>query len=164
MFFPPSFIDVMVHLTMHLVNEIKYCGLVFLRNMYPFKRFMVILKHFCQNRNHPEASILQGYTAKEVVEFCTKYMKQRPIGLPLSRHEGRLKGKSVLAGTQMAAPRELAEKAHLTVLLNSPVLSAYTEEHLAEIRQSFLPMVHSSDVEMKEHTKNYAGWLKKRLA
>ena len=82
---------------------------------------MGILKRFCRNRNHPEASILQGYTAEEVVEFCTEYMKQRPIGLPLSRHKGRLKGKSVLAGTQMDAPGELAEKAHLTVLLNGPI-------------------------------------------
>ena len=124
---------------------------------------MGILKRFCRNRNHREASI-QGYTAEEVVEFCTEYMKQRPIGLPLSRHEGRLKGKPVLAGTQTAAPGELAEKAHLTVLLNNPVLSAYAEEHLAEIRQSFLPMVPSSDVEMKEHTKNYVECLKNHLA
>ena len=72
MFFPPSFFDVMVHLTVHLVDEIKYCGPVFLRNMYPFERFMGILKRFCRNRNHPEASILQGYTAEEVVEFCTR--------------------------------------------------------------------------------------------
>ena len=151
MFFPPSFFDVMVHLTVHLVDEIKYCGHVFLRSMCPFEQFMGILKRFCRNRNHLEASILQGHTAEEVVEFCTEYMKQRPIGLPLPRHEGRLKGKSVLTGTQMAAPGELAEKAHLMVLLNSPVLIAYAEEHLVEIRQSFLPMVSSSEVEMKAH-------------
>ena len=108
----------MVHLTVHLVDEIKYCGPMFLRNMYPFERFMGILKRFGRNRNYPEASIVQGYTAEEVVEFGTEYMKQRPIRLPLSRHEGRLKGKPVLAGTQMAAPGELAEKAHLTVLLS----------------------------------------------
>ena len=35
---------------------------------------------------------------------------------------------------------------------------------MAEIRQSFLPMVPSSDVDMKEHTKNYAEWLKNHLA
>ena len=64
----------------------------------------------------------------------------------------------------MAPPGELAEKAHLTVLLNSPVLIAYAEEHLVEIRSSFLPMVPSSDVKMKEDTKNYAEWLKNRLA
>ena len=83
---------------------------------------------------------------------------------PPSRHGGRLKGKPVLAGAQMAAPGELAEKAHLTVLLNIPVLSAYADEHLVEIHQSFLPMVYPLDVEMKEHTKNYAEWLKNRLA
>ena len=49
MFFPPSFFDIMVHLTVHLVDEIKYCGLVFLRNMYPFEWFMGILKRFCRN-------------------------------------------------------------------------------------------------------------------
>ena len=60
--------------------------------------------------------------------------------------------KLVLAGMQMATPGELAEKAHLTVLLNNLVLIAYAEEHLVEIRQRFLPMVPSSDAEMKEHT------------
>ena len=34
MFFSASFFDVMVHLTMHLVDKIKYCGHVFLCNMY----------------------------------------------------------------------------------------------------------------------------------
>ena len=75
-----------------------------------------------------------------------------------------MKGKLALAGTQMAAPTELAKKAHLTVLLNSPVLIAYAEEHLAEIRQSFLPMVYPLDVEMKENNKEYARWLKNHLA
>ena len=69
MFFPPSLFDVMVHLTVDLVDEIKYYGHVFLRNMYSFERFMGILKRFCQNQNHPEASILQGYTMEEVVEI-----------------------------------------------------------------------------------------------
>ena len=49
MFFPPSFFDVMVQLTVHLVDEIKYCGPVFLRNMYPFERFMGILKRYFWN-------------------------------------------------------------------------------------------------------------------
>ena len=44
-YFPPSFFDVTVHLIVHLVDEIKCCGPVFLRNMYPFERFMGILKH-----------------------------------------------------------------------------------------------------------------------
>ena len=35
MYFPPSFFDIMVHLVVHLVREIRLCGLVFLRWMYP---------------------------------------------------------------------------------------------------------------------------------
>jgi len=30
-FFPPSFFDIMVHLLVHLVREIKICGPVYLR-------------------------------------------------------------------------------------------------------------------------------------
>jgi hypothetical protein len=164
MFFPPSFFDVMVHLTVHLVDEIKYCGPVFLRNMYPFEWYMGILKCYYRNQCHPEASILQGYTVDEVVEFCIEYMKQRPIGLPLSHHEGRLAGKPVLAGAPHTAHGDETDKAHLMVLLNSPVLNAYAEEHLAEIRQSFLPMVHPLDVVMKAHNKDNVRWLKDRLS
>ena len=50
LYFPPSFFDIMVHLIVHIVYEIKMCGPVFLRSMYPFERFMGILKHYVQNR------------------------------------------------------------------------------------------------------------------
>ena len=91
MFFPPSFFDVMVHLIVHIVYEIKQCGPVYLRTMYPFERFMGILKHYVRNRYRPEASIVEGYLSEEVVEYFISYMDgHRPIGVPLSRHEGRL--------------------------------------------------------------------------
>ena len=35
MYFPPSFFDIMVHLVVHLVREIKCCGSIYLRWMYP---------------------------------------------------------------------------------------------------------------------------------
>ena len=35
MYFPPSFFDIMVHLNVHQVREIKCCGPVYLRWMYP---------------------------------------------------------------------------------------------------------------------------------
>ena len=50
MYFPPSFFDIMVYLIVHIVYEIKMCGLVFLRSMYPFERFMGILKNYVRNR------------------------------------------------------------------------------------------------------------------
>ena len=40
----------MVYLIVHIVYEIKMCGLVFLQSMYPFERFMGILKYYMRNR------------------------------------------------------------------------------------------------------------------
>ena len=79
----------MVHLIVHLVREIKICGPVFLRHMYPFERYMGILKSYVWNQSRPEGSIIEGYATEEVIEFCVDYMAQvEPIGVPLSRHEG----------------------------------------------------------------------------
>jgi hypothetical protein len=72
--FPPSFFDIMVHRIVHLVHEIKMC-------MYPFERFMGILKHYVRNRARPEGSIVQGYVTEEVIEFCLDYMARLdPVG------------------------------------------------------------------------------------
>ena len=37
-FFPPSFFDIMVHLSIHLGREARICGPVQFRWMYPFER------------------------------------------------------------------------------------------------------------------------------
>ena len=93
MIFPPSFFDIMVHLIVHLVYEIKMCGPAFMQSMYPFERFMGILKHYVRNRAHPEGSIVEGYVTEEVVEFCLDFMARLdPIGVPRSIHEGMLEG------------------------------------------------------------------------
>ncbi|XP_071697481.1 uncharacterized protein [Rutidosis leptorrhynchoides] len=97
MYFPPSFFDVMVHLVSHIVGEIKACGPVFLRYMYPFERYMGILKGYVRNLNRPEGSIVEGYASEEVIEFCTNYMDGfKSVEIPQSRHEGRLSGQGTL--------------------------------------------------------------------
>jgi Domain of unknown function (DUF4218) len=60
MLFPPSFFDIMVHLTVHLVREIKLCGPMFLHWMYPFDRTMGQLKGMVRSRSKPEGSIVEG--------------------------------------------------------------------------------------------------------
>jgi hypothetical protein len=45
--FPSSFFDLMPHLLVHIVHEIKYLGPIFLHQMYPFERFMTVLKKVC---------------------------------------------------------------------------------------------------------------------
>ena len=37
-YFPPSVIDIMLHLTMNLVRDVRLCGPVYMIWMYPFAR------------------------------------------------------------------------------------------------------------------------------
>jgi hypothetical protein len=59
--FPPSFFSIMTHLLVHLVEEIRILGPVFLHNMFPFERFMGVFKKYIHNRARPEGSISKGY-------------------------------------------------------------------------------------------------------
>jgi len=45
-FFPPSFFDIMEDLTVHLGREVRLGGPVHFRWMYPFERYMKVLKDF----------------------------------------------------------------------------------------------------------------------
>ena len=49
MVFPPSFFNIMTHLLVHIVKEINILGPVFLHNMFPFERYIAILKKYIRN-------------------------------------------------------------------------------------------------------------------
>jgi hypothetical protein len=85
-----SFFDLMPHLLIHIVHEMKYLGLVFLHQMYPFERFMTILKKYVHNRSHPEGCMVQGWATEEVIGFVINCMDLQAIGKPISHHEGHL--------------------------------------------------------------------------
>lgn len=72
--FPPSFFDIMQHSLVHLVDEIKLCGPVGGRWMYPCERYLGTLKSYVRNKTHPEASMANGYVAEEALGFCTEYL------------------------------------------------------------------------------------------
>ena len=71
MYFPSSFFDIIVHLIVHLVREIKCCGLVYLQWMYLVEQYMKILKRYTKNIHRSEASIVERYIAKEVTDCCS---------------------------------------------------------------------------------------------
>ncbi|XP_050908133.1 uncharacterized protein LOC127121730 [Lathyrus oleraceus] len=89
-YFPLSFFDIMVHLLVHLVSEIRFYGLIYLRWMYPIEQYMKILKGCTKNHHRPEASIIERYTTKEALEFCSDYLSEtESIGIPKSHHDDR---------------------------------------------------------------------------
>ena len=137
--FPPSFFNIMTHLLVHLVKEISILGPVFLHNMFPFERFMGVLKKYVHNRARPEGSIAKGYGTEEVIEFCVDFIPDLdPIGVPESRHEGRLSGKGTLGKkTYIGTQDNYFNKAHYTVLQNSSLVDPYIETHKELLRSSF---------------------------
>ena len=59
--FPPFFFNIMTHVLVHLVDEIVVLGPVFLHNMFPFERFMGVLKKYVRNHARPKGSISMGH-------------------------------------------------------------------------------------------------------
>ena len=123
--FPPSFFDVMIHLTVHLVRELRLCGPVFYRWMFPFERFNKVLKSYVRNRFHPEGCIAERYLGEESVEFCAEFVRQSctTAGIPKD-HGSKLSGPLSVAVLKSVEEKE-RDEAHLHVLLNNPEVHPY---------------------------------------
>ena len=132
MHFLPAFFDIMIHLIVHLVREIKCCGPVYLRWMSLIERYMKILKGYTKNLYHPEASIVERYIAEEAIEFCSEYIEKAKLaGLPESRHDDRVGGKGS-RGLHVITPSvEHLLQAHLYVLNNNNEVLPYIHKHEA---------------------------------
>ena len=77
--FPPSFFDIMVHLPIHLVRQVKLCGPIANAWCYPVERQLWVLKKYIRNRAHPEGAIANGYMFDEALGFCMEYLKLYPF-------------------------------------------------------------------------------------
>nr|ABG22528.1 transposon protein, putative, CACTA, En/Spm sub-class [Oryza sativa Japonica Group] len=141
----------------------RYSGPVFLHNMFPFERYMGVLKKYVRNRARPEASIAKGYGTEEVIEFSIEFIEYlHPIRVPESRHEGRLRGKGTLGRKAiMTVDNNLFRKAHFTVLQQSSLVAPYIEEHLA--------LVHARNIGKSDawitrhHIDTFPAWLRQHL-
>jgi hypothetical protein len=126
-YFPPSFFDIMIHLMVHLVREVRLCGPVHYRWMYPFERYMKTLKGYVRNHYRPEGCIAECYVAEEALEFCTDYLKNtKSIGNTYERVDERNRtGKPLSGSTMEVVDSKLLNEAHLYVLRNSTGVESY---------------------------------------
>ena len=133
MCFPPSFFDIMVHLVVHLVREVRLCGPVHLRWMYPVERYMKILKGYVKNHYRLQASMIERYIAEESIEFCSEYMtKENPIGLPAdSWHHMCFTSKCLRGVNIVSKSQSEVLQAHLYILNNTDEVVPYIEAHKA---------------------------------
>lgn len=74
--FPPALFDVIMHLPIHLVEEIKFGGPVQYRWMYFIERYLGRLKFYVRNRSFPKRSIAEGYMMEECLTFISRYLRE----------------------------------------------------------------------------------------
>ena len=104
--------------------------------MFPFERYMSVLKKYVRNSSRPEGCIAKGYGTEEVIEFCVDFIDDlNPIGVPMSSHEGRLKGKGILEKkSNMHTQESEIRKANFIVLQNSSLVAPYMDENMNIVR------------------------------
>ena len=123
--FPPSFFDVMIHLSVHLVREVKLCGPIFLRWMYPFERYLKAFKGYVRNPAHPEGCIAEAYVAEEAVE-CLVNFEKSTVGV--SQNAKYEQNARPLSGATLIKPSdEDLHLAHLCFLQNTTNIRPYFE-------------------------------------
>ncbi|XP_057246774.1 uncharacterized protein LOC104900417 [Beta vulgaris subsp. vulgaris] len=71
---PPSCFDFMLHLSVHLADELILGGPVHFRWMYPGERYLHKLKLYVLNKARPEGSIAEGYIVDECMTLCSRYL------------------------------------------------------------------------------------------
>ena len=142
----------MVHLTVHLVKETQLCGPAYMRWMYPIERYMKILKGYVKSRSRPEGCIAERYIVEEAAEFCTEYLSNvESIGLPMSRHSGRLSGEGITGRRLLTISRTEWEQAQLYVLHNDDEVQPYVTIHIDQL--SSLNMNMNQNWITREHNR-----------
>jgi hypothetical protein len=137
----------------HLVDQILTLGPLYLHSIFPYERYLAVLKSYVWNHAHPEGSIMEGYTTEEVVECCADYVKdEKKIGLPMPLHEGRLRGRGRM-GQKSFIDRDYnsVSEAYFSVLQQLEIAAPYIEEHLSELHRD--NNVHTEAWIIKEHRR-----------
>ncbi|XP_074321972.1 uncharacterized protein LOC141659093 [Apium graveolens] len=161
--FPSSFFDVMLHLIVHLVLEVRLCGPVFYRWMYAFKRFNKVLKSYVRNRYYPEGCMAESYLKEESVEFCTEFMSQTCTTAGIPVEQGKQSSPLFSAIIKVVEEKE-RDEAHLHVLQNNDEVYPYIvmhKEYLDEIYRGKKKSVHWL---MGEHNRLFADWFEKKVS
>ncbi|KAL6499113.1 hypothetical protein OROHE_026287 [Orobanche hederae] len=161
-YFPTSFFDIMVHLTVHLVRQVELCGPFCFTWMYPFERYMKVCKGYVRNRTRPEGCIAECYIAEEAVEFLAElFCDERTVGMPSApiTLDRRTSGATVVS-----VYGKLYDQAHLCVLQNTDEFRDYFNEHWELLKLEFPRYVKDEKWLTDKQNKTFADWVKARVA
>ncbi|XP_025682531.1 uncharacterized protein [Arachis hypogaea] len=178
MIFPPSFFTVMVHLTVHLVEEVRIGGPVHYRWMYPIERYLGRLKQYVRNRAQPEGSIAEGYLSEEILTFCSRYLDNvetrinrptrvddRPSDAPESEIADMIPevGKSVGAASYFTLTATEQLQAHRHVLVNCSAVEKFLDEYRAFTKRKLRGKTRSqSHIDTVVH-REFSNWFRHKV-
>ncbi|XP_056695544.1 uncharacterized protein [Spinacia oleracea] len=172
--FLPSFFTIMVHLLIHLVEEVKLGGPVQYRWMYPIERYLSHLKSHVTNKAQPEGSIAEGFLLEETIRFCSRYLqgvttifnipKRMDDDIPnpndyLFYSGGRVIGKEV----SVRLDDKTLKQAHRYVLLHCDEIKGELDEFLTEKRQMNLRNSVTESDESNWIINEFGGWLQNKV-
>ena len=120
----------------HMVDQIRALGPLYLLEMWTYEHFMSILNWYILNRAHLERYIIEGYSTKEVIEACLGYLQDNvSLGLPIPRFLGRLEGVGTV-GRKIFIDKDFkgVQQAHYSILQHLTIMTPLVNEHLSMIR------------------------------
>ncbi|KAK1670379.1 hypothetical protein QYE76_058538 [Lolium multiflorum] len=161
----------MVHLLVHIVEDIIQLGPMFLHSMMPFERMNGVIKGYVRNRSRPDGSIAKGFLTEECISFCTSYLEiENPVGLPVNRHLGKLAGWGHRDGSRemhVDFKGRIAdfERANLVALQHIDVVDPWVVEHKTFIAKTYSDQGQQrtdGDI-IKEHNSTFTRWFKDKM-
>ena len=103
---------------------------MYLHQMFPFERLMKVFRRYVRNRFRPEGSMVEGWLIEEAIEFCTYYLDIKRVGVPESRHKGRLCGKGTIGEKYVTVDYPVSfRQAQFAGLQQAEGVMPYIDEH-----------------------------------
>lgn len=152
---PPSFFDIMVHLYIHLVEELFICGPVHVRWMYPFERYYKTLKGYVRNHAKPEGCMAKRYEVEEACGFASEYLGdgQSTVKRVWDNEEDPVMNDIVLEGPgkERILDQALLEEIHDFVIDNVDIVEPYREydpltPNCTNALSKFFTDIHDCDI------------------
>ncbi|XP_010468561.1 PREDICTED: uncharacterized protein LOC104748651 [Camelina sativa] len=138
-------------------REARLAGPVHFRWMYPFERYMKLLKDYVRNPAIPEGCIAESYLAEECMRFCSDFLKtttnveEKEERNTEYENHSILEGRPTSAGTSFTLTDMDRKIAHLAVIQNTTMVEPYIECR------------RDASYVWTMHTQNFPTWLKQQI-
>ena len=73
---PDGFMDIQVHLLIHLVDDIEIVGVISTRKIFFVEIFFKLLKGFVRQKSRLEGSICEGYIVQKSFFYVSEFLSQ----------------------------------------------------------------------------------------